>query len=98
MWKKGKTKIIQNSIVTYKHAHTQTHTHTETLSPEYYAMSISLAPPYQARTVRAQHSLSLVRERCNTRAQASVQERSETEPNTRTNTHTHAHRAHRAIA
>lgn len=45
MWKKGKTKIIQNSIVTYKHAHTQTHTHTETLSPEYYAMSISLAPP-----------------------------------------------------
>lgn len=62
MWKKGKTKIIHNSIVTYTHTriHTMhTHTHTQTLSPEYYAMSISLAPyPHYRHALCALSTLS----------------------------------------
>lgn len=96
MWKKGKTKIIQNSIVTYKHTHTKAHTHRDTLSRVLCYVYLSRPPSRHALcalNTPLSLSLSLVRERCNTGAQASVEESRNGAEHTHKHTHTHTHRA-----
>lgn len=64
MWKKGKTKIIQNSIVTYKHAHTQAHTPRHSLPNTMLCLSLSPPlPPGRHCARSALLSLSLSSER-----------------------------------
>lgn len=59
MWKKGKTKIIQNSIVTYKHAHTHKHTHRDTLSRILCYVYLSRPPPSRQALCALSTPLSL---------------------------------------